>query len=81
MCAKYSELIFNYIKPPTLLELGSSKDKTVKVRDCLDIKPLIVGGQRAKPKEFPHMVIINMKYNVLVICNTYIFYITGFVGL
>lgn len=66
MCHEYSNLIYTYQIQPTLLIPPSSKNKTapkVKVRDCLDIKPLIVGGDKAKAKEFPHMVII-LKYTI-----------------
>jgi len=42
------------MKNPTLI-LGS--DEYIKVKDCVDVTTLIVGGTKAKPKEFPHMVI------------------------
>lgn len=59
MCRKYSELIFIQVTLPTL---GGSKNKIAKQKDCVDIKTLIVGGEKAKAKEFPHMVII--KYDI-----------------
>ncbi|XP_073998778.1 venom protease-like [Rhodnius prolixus] len=55
MCAKYSESVYSYEEPQILLP-GATKVK----RDNCGIRetPLIVGGEVARPKEFPHMALI-----------------------
>jgi len=55
MCHEYSQLIYIDMKNPTLI-LGS--DEYIKVKDCVDVTTLIVGGTKAEPKEFPHMALI-----------------------
>lgn len=57
MCHKYSELIYFNIKNPVLSFKPSSQ--YIKVKDCVVVKALIVGGSKAELKEFPHMVIYN----------------------
>lgn len=75
VCREYSQLIYTYIKDPTLI---SNQDKYIKVKDCLDVITLIVNGTKAEPKEFPHMVIVN-KNILIVFTNNNIF--LGIVGL
>lgn len=55
VCRKYSELIYSHQRSPVLIL--TSVNKYNKVKDCNDVKTLIVGGTKAEPKEFPHMVI------------------------
>lgn len=61
MCHEYSQLIYTYIKDPTLI---SNQNKYIKVKNCLDVMTLIVNGTKAQPKEFPHMVIINKSIGI-----------------
>lgn len=78
VCEEYSQLIYSRIKDPVLILNG---DGYVKVKDCYDVKTLIVGGIKAEPKEFPHMVIFNNLHDN---CCVYLFiYVTflGFTGL
>lgn len=59
MCQKYSELINRIIPDPVL---SNGNKELIKVKDCVDVKPLIVGGQKTEEKEFPHMVhFLNIK--------------------
>ncbi|XP_050421565.1 venom protease-like [Adelges cooleyi] len=55
-CHQYSELIYSYIKNPTLV--SQSNNKYIKVKNCYDVQTLIVGGTKAEPKEFPHMALV-----------------------
>lgn len=64
MCREYSQLIYTYIKDPTLI---SNQNKYIKVKDCVDVITLIVNGTKAEPKEFPHMVIVNKSILVVLL--------------
>jgi len=55
VCTEYSELVYHRIKDPILI---SNQENYLKVKDCYDAITLITNGTDAKPKEFPHMVII-----------------------
>lgn len=49
VCRQYSELVYVNERPPSS---GGGK----KTLNCYNVLTLIVGGTKAKPKEFPHMV-------------------------
>ncbi|KAL5242096.1 hypothetical protein ACI65C_009506 [Semiaphis heraclei] len=51
MCRQYSELVYVNERPPSS---GGGK----KTLNCYNVLTLIVGGTKAKPKEFPHMVLL-----------------------
>ena len=54
MCAKYAESVYVWRESPLPL-IGAPK---IKEDQCaITAKTLIVGGEQAAPKEFPHMVI------------------------
>lgn len=61
VCREYSQLIYRFVKNPIL-------NTTVQVKDCVDTKILIIGGTRARPKEFPHMVTVTIETTVLFCC-------------
>ncbi|XP_018324880.1 serine protease snake-like [Agrilus planipennis] len=54
-CSEYGELVYSYEESPVL----SRQTKLVKVSQCgiVDV-PLIVGGEKARETEFPHMASI-----------------------
>lgn len=57
-CEKYAELTIEkvYVNP---LSLGpSSSEHAIRISRCDAVTPLIVGGERTKPGEFPHMAAI-----------------------
>ncbi|XP_050434335.1 serine protease snake-like [Adelges cooleyi] len=56
VCRNYSELIYKKVPKPTLSINSINKYDTINT--CKDYKPLIVGGTKADPKEFPHMALI-----------------------
>lgn len=72
VCREYSQLIYRSVKNPIL-------NTNAQVKDCVDTKTLIVGGTRARPKEFPHMVIVIIETTVLFYCLK-ITFSTGHVG-
>lgn len=78
VCHEYSELIYSRIKDPVLVLNGDGYNK---VKDCHDVRTLIVGGTKAEPKEFPHMVIFNNLHGNY--CMYLFVYVTflGFIGL
>ncbi|XP_050543326.1 venom protease-like [Daktulosphaira vitifoliae] len=55
MCHQYSELIYSYVKKPTL---KPSSNNYIKVLNCREVTKLIVGGTKADGKEFPHMALV-----------------------
>ncbi|XP_060851918.1 serine protease snake-like isoform X2 [Rhopalosiphum padi] len=61
MCAQYSELVYYIIQDPVLISNNQDKQEYLKVKDCYDAITLIINGTEAKPKEFPHMVLIGYK--------------------
>ncbi|XP_068086055.1 venom protease [Anabrus simplex] len=55
MCQEYAEAVWRYENAPTL-QIGA---KPIKTDLCFSSsKPLIIGGEKAKAKEFPHMALI-----------------------
>lgn len=63
MCRKYSELVYKDIQINHLLTVGERESMNVGPRrelNCYNVEPLIVGGSKARPKEFPHMVILSI---------------------
>uniref|UniRef100_A0A224XHH9 Putative trypsin-like serine protease n=1 Tax=Panstrongylus lignarius TaxID=156445 RepID=A0A224XHH9_9HEMI len=60
MCLKYAESVYSFEEPQILLP-GATK---VKVDNCgIRETPLIVGGELARAKEFPHMALIGHSEN------------------
>lgn len=54
-CEEYSKSVYALVTPPTL----SANRKPVNVSLCaIKTRKLIVGGKKAEPKEFPHMVAV-----------------------
>ncbi|XP_044756150.1 serine protease snake-like [Coccinella septempunctata] len=54
-CLEYSKLVFTYEKPPILI---IDKDE-IKENTCgFRVVPLIVGGEPANRREFPHMALV-----------------------
>nr|XP_034193956.1 serine protease snake-like [Osmia lignaria] len=54
-CEEYSRSVYAFVTPPTL----DVNRKPVNVSLCaLKTRKLIVGGKKAEPKEFPHMVAV-----------------------
>lgn len=53
VCREYSQLVYTSVEDPTN---RMSQPKYIKVKDCIGAQTLIVGGIKAQPKEFPHMV-------------------------
>lgn len=60
VCRQYSELVYKDKQISHSVTLGillSTNNGPRRELDCYNVKPLIVGGTNAYPKEFPHMVI------------------------
>jgi len=57
VCEEYSKLISVQVVVSSLV--GNKKNRTTTEERCVDVAPLIVGGTKAIPMEFPHMVIVN----------------------
>ncbi|XP_060870124.1 serine protease snake-like [Metopolophium dirhodum] len=55
-CKEYSELIYFKRKDP--VSFSSSETHFITTIDCYDANPLISGGEKAEPKEFPHMALL-----------------------
>ncbi|CAI6366493.1 unnamed protein product [Macrosiphum euphorbiae] len=53
MCRQYSELVYTNVRQPS--SGGGQPSKTL---NCYNVLTLIVGGTKAKPKEFPHMALL-----------------------
>lgn len=54
-CARYQEYVYEYVKFGALVDGGEVNKR--KVDRCgHKVVSLIVGGEAAKPREFPHMV-------------------------
>ncbi|VVC45550.1 Serine proteases, trypsin family, serine active site,Peptidase S1, PA clan,Serine proteases, trypsin [Cinara cedri] len=65
-CDEYSKLIYTKVLDPILT---SAPDEYILLKDCYDVKALIVGGEKAEPKEFPHMALLG--YNRKASGNTW----------
>ncbi|VVC24915.1 Hypothetical protein CINCED_3A015129 [Cinara cedri] len=59
MCHEYSKLIRRTVFDPILI----GPPTTTEIKDCVDVKTLIIGGKKAEPKEFPHMALIGTEAN------------------
>lgn len=59
-CVEYSKLVVTYKKPPILIiDKQEIKENTCGFR----VVPLIVGGELANRREFPHMVSVTPRIN------------------
>lgn len=54
-CARYQEYVYEYVKFGALVDGGEVNKRRVD-RCGHKVVSLIVGGEAAKPREFPHMV-------------------------
>lgn len=59
VCRRYSELVYTNVG--NSLVLGDAPTADNRVFNCHNVLTLIVGGNKAKPKEYPHMVIKKKK--------------------
>lgn len=56
-CKEYTEAVFEYIDSVSLAV--DAKNDRIRVDKCgHKTVPLIVGGELAKPREFPHMALL-----------------------
>lgn len=53
MCRQYSELVYANVP-----QSSSNAGPPSKTLNCYNVLTLIVGGSKAKPKEFPHMALL-----------------------
>lgn len=59
-CAEYSKAVFELVYPPTL----SANRKPENTSVCaIKTRKLIVGGKKAEPQEYPHMVAVGYNTN------------------